>query len=80
MINLVYRGKITEAGCVLHAACFDGQTVTRRARGFSNYVVFQQLVVAGYAKQKPTGPKGGLRLHATKAGRAALIAAKIIVE
>ncbi len=54
----------------------NGTTVTRRARGYSDYPELMGLVAAGLLEVRPTGPRGGDRWHATRQGRRAVAKAE----
>jgi len=58
----------------------EGAQVTRRAKGFSDYSDFVNLVGAGYMELKLIGPKGGQRFVTTEKGKQALSSAKESVK
>jgi hypothetical protein len=74
-MNLIYRGKPTQACKKLFDSCDSKGTVAERAR--SNYPsdehkVLRTLLAHKYVEQKNSGPRGGSRYHVTQAGRDAL--------
>lgn len=73
-------GKPTSAFWNMRCAADGNLTVTRSRGGHSDYQQIQQLVRAGLCEAKPTGPRGGVRYHATALGRKRLEEAEALVS
>ena len=73
-------GRYTNAFYLIAAATHrDGATVTERNKGFSNYADLMALVTEGLLEVRDTGPRGGKRWHATRKGRRAVEAARVVL-
>ena len=69
-VNLVFQGRKTNSFYLLQdAKTKGGATVTRRAGGFSDYGLIQNLIRLGWVEPKNTGVRGGIRFHITRRGR-----------
>jgi hypothetical protein len=67
-------GLLTGAYYLISAACHrGGATVTKRAKGFSDYGDLMALVEDGMLEIRHRGPRGGQTWHATRKGRRAIV-------
>ena len=74
-MNLIYRGKPTQACKCLFASCDPKGTVAELTRFHypsDDHRVLQTLLKHKYVEQKNSGPRGGSRYHVTQAGKDAL--------
>lgn len=70
-------GKLTGAYYRIKAACHpNGTTVTKRAKGFSDYPDLMALVSEGLLEIRNKGPRGGQTWHATRKGRRHMVKAE----
>lgn len=75
-MNLIYGGKKTNAFYLLEDGLSDdGVGVTRRAKGFTNFSIIQELVKAGLLERRAAGPRGGSRWFTTPQGALTMIGA-----
>ena len=58
----------------------DGASVTRRAKGYSDFDVIRNLVRLGWLEPRNAGPRGGVRYFTTPAGKAQLESLKATQE
>jgi len=79
-INIIWRKHYTVAGRALRdASCLDGATPADACGSWARYDRYRALVAlaaAGLAEKRRSGPRRGVRWHATPAGVAALRAAQ----
>jgi len=69
-MKLIHNGKKTNSYYKLvDSALEDGAIITRREKGYSDFNICIDLVSKGFCVWKPTGPRGGKRLHITELGK-----------
>ena len=72
-MNLIYHNKKTTAYLkLIEGQRPDGATVQRRARGYSDFDVIENLIRVGWLEKKSAGPRGGARYFTTSEGLEAL--------
>lgn len=70
-MKLYIGSRKTKAYQILERGCTDeGATVTRRAKGWTDFDVIKNLMNAGWLEPRAAGVRGGTRYFTTPAGRA----------
>ena len=69
-MKLYIGSRKTKAHEILERGCTDeGATVTRRAKGWTDFDVIKNLISAGWLEPRQVGVRGGTRYFTTAAGR-----------
>lgn len=72
-MNLIFHGRKTIALDVLRQGLQpNGAVIVRKRGGWSDHIVFQNLVKTGWLELRMSGPRGGSRYFTTEAGKSAM--------